>query len=210
MKTKFFIPVFCSAFVSAALANPGPGDVPFIFSYTAPGGVIPDLEELDTELPGDGISIFPLSMSAEVPNILSIELELTGLFHSEPDDLDIYLINPFGTRIKIMTDRGDAAPMLGATLVFNDFTGTAVPPDESEIISGTYLPEGLEEGTGGMNNFVKQAGGTDSWILVIGDDAEGDTGFLTSWTLRGFAVPEPMTLSLLAIGAFSVLRRRRN
>jgi subtilisin-like proprotein convertase family protein len=209
MKAKlFFIPSFCFCFSSAALANVNEGDVPFIFSYTAAGGVIPELDTPPAD--NEGISTFPLFMNNEVPNILSIELELTGLFHSDPDDLDIYLINPFGTTVEIMSDRGDQVAILGATLVFNDFTGTSVPPDEAEIVSGTYLPEGTVEGHGGgMNNFVKQSGGTDAWILMIIDDAPEDSGFLASWTLRGFAVPEPMTLSLLAMGAFAVLRRKR-
>ena len=38
------------------------------------------------------------------------------------------------------------------------------------------------------------------------DDSEGNQGNLGSFTLRG--VPEPVTLSLLLVGAFAALRRR--
>jgi len=51
--------------------------------------------------------------------------------------------------------------------------------------------------------------GMDEWTLVIVDDSEGNQGFLNSFTLRGTVVPEPVTLSLLAIGALTTLRRRR-
>ncbi len=203
MRTKLFIPVICLLCTPYALANPNPGDVPFDFSFTAPGGAIPEIDPPPSD--NEGISVFSLTMNdPRMANILSIELELTGLSHTQPDDLDIYLIDPFGETLEVMTDRGDAATIVDVTLIFND-GALSLPPVNSLITSGTYLTEG----PGGMSNFVKQSGGTDAWLLLVIDDSATDSGSLESWTLRGTAVPEPVTLSLLALGALTLLRRRR-
>ena len=210
MRTKLFIPVVCLLCTPYALANPNPGDVPFDFEFTAPGGLIPELD-FDHNL--EGISIFPLTMeNPSITEIFSLELQLTGLTHSFPDDLEVYLIDPFGETLVVMADRGDHVAVNGITMIFNDAESN-VPPDEAELLSGRYRPQGPDDtpgdGIDGLGNFLKQSGGTDTWILVVLDDSTDDEGSLESWTLRGTAVPEPVTLSLLALGALTLLRRRR-
>ena len=217
MRTKLFIPVISLLCISYALANPNPGDVPFDFSFTEAGGPIPEID-FDQDL--DGISTFPLTMrNAQFPNgipvILSLELQLTGFTHSFPDDLEIYLIDPFSETLLVMANRGDGVDLAvsGITMIFNDNGGRSLLAyDNSQLdpsVPGTLATYYQPEGSGGMSNFVKQSGGTDTWTLLIIDSAENDGGSLTSWTLRGTAVPEPVSLSLLALGALTLLRRRR-
>lgn len=216
MRTKLFIPVISLLCVSYALANPGPGEVPFDFEFTAPGGEIPEID-FDGDL--DGISAFPLTMnSAEFPDgiasILSLELQLTGLSHTYPDDMEVYLIDPFGETLLVMFNRGNGVNIDGITLIFND-SGGRLPLDYDNSALDPSIPGNLAtyyrpEGAGGMSNFVKQSGGTDTWNLLIIDGVPDDGGSLESWTLRGTAVPEPVTLSLLALGALTFLRRRRS
>ena len=194
------------SFGSAAWADEhGPWD----FSFTAGGGDVPDLR----------VGVFPLFMNADyvtpgypvydhIDWIESMELEITGLHHPTPADFDIWLIDPFGNYIEIMTDLGNQSPISGVDLIFNDKAATipGIP-----IASDTYRPEGLYNSTdAGMSTFYggPNAGGTDSWILLIGDDDANDVGGFTDFTLRG-TVPEPLTLSLLAVGALATLRRRR-
>jgi len=215
MRTKLFIPVIGLLCTPYALANPEPGVVPVPFEFTALGGLIP---ELDMNHDQEGISTFPLTMrNAQFPGgiaeIFSLELQLTGLTHTEPDDLDIYLIDPFGETLQIMTDKGDHVAVNGITMIFND-SGfrNLLNYDESQLdpsVPNNLATYYLTEGPGGMGNFVKQSGGTDAWILLINDDSATDSGSLESWTLRGTTVPEPVTLSLLALGALTLLRRRR-
>ena len=216
MRTKLFIiPVICLLCTPFALANPGPGVVPFSFEFTAPGGPIP---EFDPDQNLEGISVFPLTMrDAQFPDgidsIVNLELELTGLSHTFPDDLGVYLIDPFGETLQVMTNKGDHVAVNGITMIFNDNGGRSLLNyDESQLdpsVHGDLTTYYRPEGPGGMSNFFKQPGGTDTWILIVLDDSALDGGSLESWTLRGTAVPEPVTLSLLALGALTLLRRRR-
>jgi len=168
------------------------------FSFTADGGDIPD----------DAIGVFPLFMRSElipqVPIITSIELDITGLTHTDPWDLDIYLIDPFGNPLEIMTDRGDRVGITNVNLTFAD-GASGLPPENTELLSDTYLPEG----PGGFAQYIGGSGGTDAWILVVIDDSPDDTGGFQNFTLHGTFVPEPVTLSLLALGALVTLRRKR-
>ena len=191
-------------------------DLPFSFT-DRDGGAIPSIG------PGtEGVSVFSLTMNPDhsdilpappypMPDITSLELELTGLTHGHGGDLDIYLIDPFGETLEIMTDRGNGFGISNATLIFRDNIvagGPILPPENAQIESGTFNPEDSNN-TGGFSKYNGGSGGTDAWILVVIDDSAGDQGALGSWTLRGTAVPEPVTLSLLALGALTFLRRRR-
>lgn len=152
----------------------------------------------------------PNAPGKSLPNIASMELELTGLSHTFPADLDIYLIDPMLHSIKIMTDRGGGTDLVDFTLIFND-GGVALPSGSNPLVNNTtYVTEGasaVPPVDGGFSDFVGQSGGTANWLLLIIDDAVNDGGSLDSFTLRG-TVPEPATLSLLALGAIAALRRK--
>lgn len=190
MKLARLAPAFLLSIVvaSSALA----GDI-YDFQYTASGG----------QIPSDTTSFFPLTMDEDAdPEIASLELVITGLTHSAPWDLDIYLLDPFGNSVEVLTDRGDMHPVVNLTMIFND-SGSSLPVDpDTMLATGPWRPEG--------GSFLPELNlpGTDAWVLVINDDAVGNDGTFGSWTLRGTVVPEPITLSLLAIGALTTLRRR--
>jgi hypothetical protein len=173
-----------------ALADGGP---PWEFEFTAPGGAIPN----------PGIEFYPLTMTPPMLPIAYLELEITGLSHERPEDLNIFLLDPYGNSLEIMDDQGNQHPVVNVDLVFND-KAAAPLPDEDQIVAGSYLPLG----PGMFAQFTD--GGTDSWVLVvIDDDCDGlASGSFESYTLRG--IPEPMTLSLLAVGAIAVVRRKRS
>lgn len=181
---------------------------PLQFSYTAPGGTIPQIPSQGSQ----GFANFPLFMNGSngspaggVQEILSIELLLTGLTHTHPEDLDIYLISPFGETVEVMTDKGDGIAVVNMNLVFNNL-GSGLPSDGLPLAAGTY---NTEDANGGMDKYIGNSGGTDAWELVIIDDSEGDQGNLVSYTLRGTYVPEPASLALLGLGAAAALRRSR-
>ena len=119
--------------------------------------------------------------------------------------LNIYLLDPFGNGIEIMDDNGDQQALGGVTLVFADKGPNDLPIGNDGFQDGfSYIPVG--PGTfGDVSNT-----GKNEWRLVVIDDAAGGEGSFDSFTLRGIVVPEPATVSLLAIGAIAAFRRRRN
>lgn len=187
----------------------------FDFSFTATGTA-------GTPVPDGGIGVFPLDMVGAsglvndvtglpeaVPfSIASIELEIKGLTHATPMDLLAFLIDPFGGNVVVMDNQGGQFAVSGVNLVFNDFAANPLPGN-AQITSGTYLPSPTSSGNfAGFTNS-----GTDAWVLVIINDnrdnqGAGSPASFDSYTLRG-TVPEPVTLSLLAIGALVTLRRSR-
>ena len=182
------------------------------FSYTATAGLIPQIGANE-----QGFSNFPLFMNAAssdilpappspLPAITSLELVLTGLTHTHPEDLDIYLISPFGETVEVMTDKGDSVGIVNFNLIFND-TGVALPADIDGLVNNSTYDS--EDGSGGFSKYIGNTGGTDAWELVIIDDSERDQGNLVSYTLRGTYVPEPASLALLGFGALAALRRSR-
>ena len=197
--TKAILATMIGLFAIAGSARAGDADLQF--SYTAPGGNIPQIPSQGTQ----GFANFPLFMNGEVPQILSIELVLTGLTHTHPEDLDIFLISPFGETVEVMTDKGDGVAIVNMNLIFNNL-GQALPADGQALVAGTY---NTEDTNGGMDKYIGNSGGTDAWELVIIDDSEGDQGALTSYTLRGTYIPEPASLALLGLGAVAALRRTR-
>ncbi|MCH7632271.1 MAG: PEP-CTERM sorting domain-containing protein [Planctomycetes bacterium] len=200
----------CLCLATASLAVAG-DPVPSEFSFTA------EFDKDSGAIPDTSVNFFPLIMNdPTIESIVTLELLISGLTHDSPWDLDIYLIDPRGVvgnpAFAVMLDRGDQEAVVGIDLLFSDL-GSALPPGIDGLCPGgdcsnlNYLPE---DGRGFNDAFGGLPGGMDAWILVIIDDSQGDEGSFDSFTLRGTAVPEPVTLSLLAVGAFAALRRRRS
>ena len=143
---------------------------------------------VNADIPDNDLSVFRLVMTPDIGEITSIQLDINGLTHTHPEDLDIFLIGAFGDDINIMTDLGDGDdfPLEGVNLTFSD-NANAPPPSDSQIFSGTYQPEGLATGRdSGLSTFVGGTGGHPlPWYLLVIDDSPGDTGQFASWTLRG-------------------------
>lgn len=157
-------------------------------------------------------------------SIVSISVLLSGLTHTFPDDLDILLVGPTGASVILMSDVGGNNDITNVSL---NFTITAVLslPNNTQIVSGTYLPTDI--GTGDTFSAPAPAGpygtslagfvGTNPngvWSLYVIDDQVQDVGSLTSWSITiddGSVVPEPGTWGLMSAGLVGLawFRRRR-
>jgi hypothetical protein len=125
--------------------------------------------------------ISPLIISPEIGWISSMELEIVGLSHDAPSDLDVYLISPTGTFIELMSDRGGMEPIVDVDVGFRD-DATGLPG--TPITSGVYQPEGLFLGIdAGFGTFAGDGSGDAAWILLFIDDSAGAEGSFDGWSL---------------------------
>lgn len=95
--------------------------------------------------------------------------------HPSVDDLDVFLISPFGTRVELFTDvGGDSADIVNVTL--SDEAIQSIAAASAPLANSSYRPEGslaVYEGHFANGN----------WTLDVRDDSSGDLGRLESWTL---------------------------
>lgn len=198
MKTQFVL----AAIVGLLMGQIAPAVEPMPFSFTNDDGL--------TAIADDDLTIFTLTMPPEILVIESFQFEITNLSHTHPADLDIWLLSPFNTDIRIMGDSGNGFAVEGVDLTFSDASEVLLP-DDGQIVSGTYKPAGLASGRdGGFADLLQSNGGWPlPWTLIVVDDDPVGTGDFGSFTFSGTYTPEPATLSLLALGALAILRRRR-
>ncbi|HLM73842.1 MAG TPA: proprotein convertase P-domain-containing protein, partial [Polyangiaceae bacterium] len=100
--------------------------------------------------------------------------------HTFDGDLDISLVSPAGTTRDLSSDNGSSGPDYTAT-IFDNACATAItagmPP-----YTGCYTPEQPLTLLNGQNP-------DGVWLLNVYDDASGDTGAITNWSLALCVTP---------------------
>jgi subtilisin-like proprotein convertase family protein len=123
---------------------------------------------------GDSSTVTSIITVADTTTVLDVNVTIRNITHTFDGDLDVFLIGPNGTRVELTTDNGGTGENFVDT-VFDDeatnlITGGTAP------FTGSFKPEGVLSLLDGI-----PANGT--WTLEITDDAGGDTGTLTAWSL---------------------------
>jgi hypothetical protein len=101
-----------------------------------------------------------------------------------------------------MSDAGGYRDLKNASLMFDDSAASALPDSET-IAPGRYRPanhntppEPLPPGASGPDSCnllaLAAAGANGEWKLYAADDAAGDTGKITSWTISFETTPPPV------------------
>ncbi|MCL4838199.1 MAG: hypothetical protein KJ058_09580 [Thermoanaerobaculia bacterium] len=148
-------------------------------------------------IPSSGAaSVYPtdIAVAALTGVVTDVDVQINGLNHTWPDDLDILLVAPGGQNLMLMSDAGGSTDLVNVNLVFDDGAAGQLP-DSSAISSGTYLPTNYEPG----DNLPAPAPATSAatalsafngidpngtWSLYVADDTGGDTGSLANgWCL---------------------------
>jgi subtilisin-like proprotein convertase family protein len=151
-------------------APPTPG-APAAFTNNTPTP-IPDVTTVTSTITVSGVQGF-------------CDIDMTTFIaHTFPGDLDITLTSPAGTVSTITTDNGSGAINALNGTIWDDDGGTANPPGAvtdttfaANVVEATLVPEEA------MGAFLgEDPNGV--WTITITDDAGGDTGTLTSWTLN--------------------------
>ena len=125
-------------------------------------------------------------------------VELHGLTHTFPDDIDVLLARTSGANALIMSDVGGGTAVTGVNLTLDDGAAASLP-DGPPLVSGTFKP--TNSNTGGADSaFAAPApaisgpsalstfDGQDpngTWNLWVRDEFSGDSGsFSGGWCLN--------------------------
>jgi subtilisin-like proprotein convertase family protein len=133
-------------------------------------------------------------------SVTDVNVTVSGLSHSFPDDIGLLLVSPAGQSVILMADNGGTVLSSSVNFTFDDAAPGGLP-DSEEPSSGTYKPSRGTNPSQGCNNPASFPGtapagpygsslsvfnGTNpngTWQLYVIDDTSGDTGSITSWSL---------------------------
>jgi uncharacterized repeat protein (TIGR01451 family) len=134
-----------------------------------------------------------ISVSGLTGLVGKVAVSLNGLTHGFPDDIDIILVSPSGQKVVLMSDTGGGHSITNLNLTFDDSASSGLP-DNAQIASGTYKPTDFEAGdnfpppapAGAVSTFLSGFNGSNpngNWSLYVVDDATGDPGSISGWSL---------------------------
>jgi uncharacterized repeat protein (TIGR01451 family) len=134
-----------------------------------------------------------ISVSGLTGLVGKVTVSLNGVTHGFPDDIDVILVSPSGQKVVLMSDTGGGHSITNLNLSFDD-SATAGLPDSAQIVSGSYKPTDFEPGdnfpppapAGAVSTFMSAFNGSNpngNWSLYVVDDATGDSGSISSWSL---------------------------
>lgn len=171
--------------------------------------------------PNGAASPYPSTIEvAGLPsNVSSVAVDLRGLSHDWPEDLNIVLVAPNGQNVMLMSDAGgsSALKIVNTDLTFRD---DGVPlPQSTQVVGGIYKPTRYSPGNFilppapsspyGANLSALLSGGVNgTWQLFVFDDFPGDAGgtIAGGWALTfgsdGTELPSP-TGVIASDGAFN-------
>jgi subtilisin-like proprotein convertase family protein len=81
-------------------------------------------------------------VSGTAGTITDVNVQVDGLSHGAPDDVDLELVGPTGAAVALMSDTCAGAPLSDVTLAFDD-SATGSLPAGAPCTSGTYRPTDL-------------------------------------------------------------------
>jgi subtilisin-like proprotein convertase family protein len=174
---------------------------------------------ITTILPADSCQMFPITIPSGAPASTSgpaspypstmhvagtagltwrAEVKLLGLTHTYPDDLELMLETPSGTKFQLMSDAGGSTDVSNLDLRFDQAPLIPIVPDETPLGPGPYWPWDYEPGDelpppGPPGPYVAAIHGeapNGDWKLWVADDAGADVGSIAGWCLN-LHVSEP-------------------
>jgi subtilisin-like proprotein convertase family protein len=132
-----------------------------------------------------------INVSGAVGTVRSVRVNLDGLTHTFPADIDILLVGPGGQQVILLSDVGGGTDIVGVNLTLDDAAPTPAP---AILVSGTFRPTNIGTGdtfpgapAGAPAAALAAFAGTDpngAWRLFVVDDAGIDLGTMAGgWSL---------------------------
>src|SRR5206468_3408590 len=78
--------------------------------------------------------------------VTNVTVDLTGVSHTFPDDIDIMLVGPGGQNTLIMSDAGGGGDIVSLNFTFDD-AAAAPLPDATQLVGGTFKPSNYDTTT---------------------------------------------------------------
>ncbi|MFN0280098.1 MAG: S8 family serine peptidase [Pyrinomonadaceae bacterium] len=135
-------------------------------------------------------------VSGVTGSVAKVTIDLTGINHTYPDDIDIMLVGPAGQNAMIMSDAGDNFDITNVSLTLDDAAATVLP-DLDPIGGGAFRPANYEFALDVFpvpapvpsgNSALSVFNGTNPngiWSLYVLDDAGVDFGSISGgWRLH--------------------------
>jgi subtilisin-like proprotein convertase family protein len=128
--------------------------------------------------------------------VSNVQVTLSNINHTYPDDIDVLLVGPGGQKAILMSDAGASFVVNGVNLTFSD--GSPALPDSSQISTGVYTPTNYAGNDvtdtfpapapagpyGGALSVFSGTNPNGTWSLYVVDDQGGDSGTIASgWCL---------------------------
>ncbi len=145
-------------------------------------------------VPSGQAAPYPSTISVPaIGPITDVDVTLTGVSHTFPDDVDVLLVGPTGLTTVLMADAGGSGDLVTVNLSFDDAASTSLP-DSTQIVAGTYKPSNLSAFSGTPPAPAAPYGATlsvfngsnpaGSWKLFVYDDVGPDNGSISGgWSL---------------------------
>ncbi|MBK8022476.1 MAG: proprotein convertase P-domain-containing protein [Chloroflexi bacterium] len=137
--------------------------------------------------------------------ITDVNVTITGLGHSAPEDAEIILVSPTGTSVVLMNDMCGSAGGDIYTFTFDDEAASPLPTDDS-CTNGSYqasniIPPVFPPPAPGFP-YVSTLSAFDgqnpngAWKLFVHDDKLIDVGDIVDWSLSiSHTAPQPLAVS---------------
>ena len=178
----------------------------FTFRLGAPVGGAPVTFTNSTALtiPDSGASV-PYGTTVTASGLTGnklIRLEITGITHTFPNDIDMLLVGPGGQKFSLLSDSGGTGDVSSLTFTLSD--AAAAQQSTTQWVAGDFKPVNIGAGdlfaapapagpyseapTAGAASFASVFGtdGTTmngTWALYVVDDLGGDLGTMAGWKL---------------------------
>jgi subtilisin-like proprotein convertase family protein len=156
-----------------------------------------------------------IAVSGLGPSVTDVNVTVSGLSHTYPDDAGLLLVSPTGQSVILMSDSGGDLdhPASGINLTFDE-AASRPAPDNTKLKSRTYLPsrgtttatppadctapasfplDAPEGPYGSKLSVFNNTNPNGEWKLYVIDDSAVHTGSITSWSLDITTTPVPTT-----------------